>query len=550
MFPNVSLATAERYDPRATVFRATGSMSTPRSGHTATLLGDGRVLVAGGLLTTSATLPDGRNGYNITTTPTAELYDPAVGTFGSVGAMITPRAGHAAVPLDGGAWLIGGSGGAASLGTSEMFLPVAANVPPDPTTKDVAGGAPPDLVRAAVQPGPLGTLKWAIYDTASSQLISKDERALQSADVKVQQQNSTTYADVALTDHFRMMVALDATAPSGFGLIGLRDDVRTFSWEWFVFDRPGHARKLQESGELAIQENKSAGSAPSQRIEFLSDVSLRIQRSDEPAGSMHWRVVILKGSSFSWPVPATSASPSPQPVRGAAPAGTSQEVRDLRSAAERGSATAQYELGDALWNGRGVREDDTEAVRWFRKAAEQGDVSAQRMLGLVLGGNRLLYGLYGSGPREDLSEAAKWFRKAADQGDNQGMMALGYFYWNGKGLSQSWVEGTNWYRKAAEQNGSTAAMDKLSWAYFNGKGVEKSAAAAYTWLETALLLSQAAGGPMSRAQSDWATALRMMAQSLTPAQVSGAEKQAQDWIAAYRLRKREPVSTALRWKNR
>ena len=43
-----------------------------------------------------------------------------------------------------------------------------------------------------------------------------------------------------------------------------------------------------------------------------------------------------------------------------------------RQAAEQGQANAQANLGSAYSAGRGVRQDDTEAVKWFKKAAENG----------------------------------------------------------------------------------------------------------------------------------------------------------------------------------
>jgi hypothetical protein len=57
---------------------STGSMKTAQSGHTATLLNNGKVLVAGG----------GDASHNVTAT--AELYNPATGTWTSTGSMTTP----------------------------------------------------------------------------------------------------------------------------------------------------------------------------------------------------------------------------------------------------------------------------------------------------------------------------------------------------------------------------------------------------------------------------------------------------------------------------
>src|SRR5262245_39582276 len=73
-------------------FTATGDMTTPRYLHTATLLADGRVLIAGG------NNRDARTGA-FKTESSAELYDPRTGTFKATGNMTTPRMGHVAALL-------------------------------------------------------------------------------------------------------------------------------------------------------------------------------------------------------------------------------------------------------------------------------------------------------------------------------------------------------------------------------------------------------------------------------------------------------------------
>jgi TPR repeat protein len=66
-------------------------------------------------------------------------------------------------------------------------------------------------------------------------------------------------------------------------------------------------------------------------------------------------------------------------------------------------------------NGKGVKQDDAEAVRWYRKAAEQGNAKAQFNLGVM-------YDL-GKGVKQDDAEAVKWYRKAAFSGGSGGVVA-------------------------------------------------------------------------------------------------------------------------------
>ena len=58
-------------------------------------------------------------------------------------------------------------------------------------------------------------------------------------------------------------------------------------------------------------------------------------------------------------------------------------VRSVQNLAEQGDAEAQISLGIMYDYGRGVPEDDTEAVKWYRKAAEQGVAKAQYNLGVM-----------------------------------------------------------------------------------------------------------------------------------------------------------------------
>jgi len=106
------ISTAEVYDPATGVFIMTGAMATARKQHTATLLADGRVLIVGG--TTSG-------GATPTFTATAEVYDPSTGLFSATGSMGEARTLHSATLLPNGKVLVAGGGDENS--TAEIFDP-------------------------------------------------------------------------------------------------------------------------------------------------------------------------------------------------------------------------------------------------------------------------------------------------------------------------------------------------------------------------------------------------------------------------------------------
>jgi hypothetical protein len=106
-------STAELYDPRSGSFEPAGSMTLGRSGHTATLLKNGKVLIVGGWT--------GRDASR----RTAEIYDPPTGTFTPTGNLAVERSGNTATLLpDGKVLVIGGVDRSEnSLGSAEIYDP-------------------------------------------------------------------------------------------------------------------------------------------------------------------------------------------------------------------------------------------------------------------------------------------------------------------------------------------------------------------------------------------------------------------------------------------
>ena len=115
------LMSAELYDPSTSSFSLTGSMNEARGAHTATLLSSGKVLIAGG------GNGGGRPPFDGDGSATAEVYDPATGTFTPTGNMSGPRIGQTAtLLLDGRVLIAGGitSGSSSPLATTELYDPI------------------------------------------------------------------------------------------------------------------------------------------------------------------------------------------------------------------------------------------------------------------------------------------------------------------------------------------------------------------------------------------------------------------------------------------
>jgi len=103
---------AELFDPASGRWTTTGDLIHARADHTATLLADGRVLVAGG---TAAI------GGVTSVLDSAEIYDPSTGTWSATGRLTHSRALHTATALADGAVIVTGGDNAAARSSTERY---------------------------------------------------------------------------------------------------------------------------------------------------------------------------------------------------------------------------------------------------------------------------------------------------------------------------------------------------------------------------------------------------------------------------------------------
>lgn len=127
----------------------------------------------------------------------------------------------------------------------------------------------------------------------------------------------------------------------------------------------------------------------------------------------------------------------------------SSAVAIWRPLAERGSADAQFNLGQAYRLGKGVPINLSQSQNWLERAADQGHVDAETTLGLMLFQNG------------DKDSGLKWLKMAADQDDPRAQLVYGTALFNGDGITQNPVLGYALVARSAAQ-GLGPAKETLS----------------------------------------------------------------------------------------
>ena len=203
---------------------------------------------------------------------------------------------------------------------------------------------------------------------------------------------------------------------------------------------------------------------------------------------------------------------------------TNFDFQAVQTAADKGDAKAQYELGHHFANGLGMGRDYAKAAHYMRLSADQGDTVAQMELGSYFG--------RGIGVPRNVTMAVQWYRRAADQGNALAQYAMGGFYAAGHGVTNDMDEAVRWWLKAAGQDqvdaearlgelyliqtpqyrtnylnypealkwlrkaaaqGSAGAMNNLGVAYENGIGVKLDFKEAARWYRAAAELGDDLG---------------------------------------------------------
>ncbi len=180
-------------------------------------------------------------------------------------------------------------------------------------------------------------------------------------------------------------------------------------------------------------------------------------------------------AAFSLPAVPASSAQAVNPQTGAVCEPQPTDMDAVRSKAEAGDASAEYELGRSMLSRRPTDSEFASAIPWFRRSAEQGYAPAEYMYG----------GIFREGRWKDPKQLIYWWTKAAEQEDVHAQLWLGAFYEQGRyGIERDYFKAFKWLSMAAKQ-GQPDAQVALGQMYENGEGVPQDYGMAAYWYRKA-----------------------------------------------------------------
>jgi len=183
---------------------------------------------------------------------------------------------------------------------------------------------------------------------------------------------------------------------------------------------------------------------------------------------------------------------------------------ELREAAAKGNARAQFEVAAIYGEGKALEQDFESAAIWYERSAAQGFAPAGYRLG----------GLYenGQGVEKNLELARLWYQRAAEAGNRMAMHNLASLYAGTEMGEQDFSSALEWFERAAKNN-LTDSQFNLGMLYARGLGTTQDLETAYVWFSIAA----------RNGDKDAAKAQRDIARSLDSVTVSALQKKVANW---------------------
>jgi len=151
-------------------------------------------------------------------------------------------------------------------------------------------------------------------------------------------------------------------------------------------------------------------------------------------------------------------------------------VELFKQGADMGDHHAEFSLGKAYADGRGVTADLQESIRLLTRAANHGNVDAQTNLGVSY--------MIGKGVVKNPLIATQWFAKAAKGGNPSAQLNLGVAHLYGRGVDTNTAKAAELFLQAARQ-GVKQAQTNIAILYRQGQGVAKDLKEAAYWTQQA-----------------------------------------------------------------